>query len=71
MSYISPEAELEEYRRLGEIRDTPPLPADYDPFGSVDPFPVDRSLFKEAAEIADALIEGTPQGEVVWDFTGE
>lgn len=70
MSYISLEAELEELRRLGEIRDTPPLPADYDPFsGSVDPFPVDRSLFKEGAEIAEALVAGTEIGEEIIDFS--
>lgn len=73
MAYIDPQAELEEIRRLGEIRDTPTLPADYDPFsGSVDPFPVDRSLFKEGAEIAEALAnEPKEVGDVVWDFSNE
>ena len=70
MSYIDPQAEIEEIRRLGEVsepQDRPPV----DPFsGSQEPFPLDPADFKEAVEIADALIEGTPQGEVIWDFSG-
>ncbi len=35
------------------------------------PFEIDESIFKEASEIADALIEGTPQGEEIIDFGKE
>jgi hypothetical protein len=63
--------ELEDIENLGTVsepQDRPPC----EPFsGSQQPYPVDPSLFKEAIEIADALIEGTPEGEVIWDFSKE
>ncbi len=44
-----------------------------DPLEGEEPYPLRpyAKSFTEAVEIADALIEGTDQGEVVWDFTGE
>lgn len=60
-------AELAELERIGKVsdpKDRPPC----DPFSSQSPYPVDSSLFFEAVEVADALIEGTDQGEEVWDF---
>jgi hypothetical protein len=74
MAYIDPNAELEEIRRLGEIRDTPPLPTDYNPFSGQSPYPVDPADFtgefpdpKSFEERLEAAFEFIPVGEEI-DF---
>ena len=62
-------AELEELKRLGKVSDPKEVPP-IDPFsGSPDPFRLDPTDFSTGVEVADALLESTPQdGSVLMDF---
>lgn len=65
---ITLHAELEQLTKLGEVSDPKEVPP-CEPFSSQSPFPIDPAICFEAVEIADALIEGTPIGEEIIDFS--